>query len=385
MTAPTLYATLKFMNDLDNQVALQRNLDSVVEALNNLVSQPAHPQHQSSLATALQAFTEATAKLSSAITPAQMTLITEMGGNEFFDSALGDRIRTSIEKNAMTPAVARDFAQDIATRRTAFMEIVRGTMNGLQKLNIKQAQLPPGSADLAFLVPREIFKNHLDALAKELAFFNRLLQQINEGATGSTEPIPVGTLSSSIPMIGLDPGLKVVELLATIIVKFLEAWEKIGKIRKMRNEMADMGITGPPVEHLTKTIKTTIDEVVEESTEIVLVSYSGDAGRRNELKNGLSRDTRRLFGQIERGLTVEFHVNPKSDGTEDQKKMLDRVAQVSRQLKFPEPAREPMLLESGELLEDDEPAGEVIMKRTTRKTTKKQTTIEEVPGEGKQN
>src|SRR5437868_5232166 len=82
----------------------------------------AHPQYHRSLATALQTFSGATDKLATAITPAQMVLLSEMGGNEFFDPALGERIRTSIEKNAMTPAVARDFAQDIATRRTAFME-----------------------------------------------------------------------------------------------------------------------------------------------------------------------------------------------------------------------------------------------------------------------
>ncbi len=134
----------------------------------------------------------------------------------------------------MTPAVARDFAQDIATRRSEFMEVVRDTLSGLQKLNIKHAELVLGTADLAFLVPREIFKNHLDAFAKELSFINRLLQNISKGVTGSATPITLSTLSSSIPTIGLETGLKVIEVLANIVVKFLEAWERISKIRKVR-------------------------------------------------------------------------------------------------------------------------------------------------------
>jgi hypothetical protein len=83
---------------------------------------------------------------------------------------------------------------------------------------------------------------------------------------------------------------------------------------------------------------------------------------------------------------VEFHANPKPEGADgDQQKMLDRVIQISRQLKFPEPTREPMLLESGELLGDEEPSGDVLAKRTTtRKTTRKQTT-EEVPVDGSHN
>lgn len=96
-----------------------------------------------------------------------------------------------------------------------------------------------------------------------------------------------------------------------------------------------MGITAPPVEHLTGQITTTIDEVVEESTEFILVNYAGQAGRRNELQNALSKETGRLFGQIERGLSIEFHTNPSNDFDEETKKAIDSVRELRPQHDLP--------------------------------------------------
>jgi hypothetical protein len=53
-----------------------------------------------------------------------------------------------------------------------------------------------------------------------------------------------------MPTIGLEAGLKTIEVLAIIVNKFLEAWEKIAKIRRVKGELTEMGIAGPPVEHL---------------------------------------------------------------------------------------------------------------------------------------
>jgi hypothetical protein len=173
-------------------------------------------------------------------------------------------------------------------------------------------------------------------------------------------------------------------VLATIVNKFLEAWEKIAKIRKIRSELTDMGITGPPVEHLTEQITTTVEEVVEESTEMVLVTYTGDSGRKNELKSALARDTRRLLGQIERGLTIEFRAEPKEDGDDgSDQKSLANVAKLGREMIFPAASKEPILLESGEVLDGDLDNLNVVKKVVARRktTVKKETTKEQKPVE----
>jgi hypothetical protein len=369
MTVSKLYNALTFIVTLDDQLHLQSGLESIRDTLNNLVGAPAHPPHQNALASALSEFSKSAAKLATSITPSQAKTIAEMGGQEFFDASIAEKIKSAIAANAMTPTVARDIVQDLATRCGTFLDTVRSTLQGLRRLSFKQATLPAGSADLAFLIPRDLFDNHLGEFAKELTFISRLIQDVTEGVTGQTEAVKLESLSSSIPTITLGASLPAIAILATIVNKFLEAWERIRKIRSLRDELAEMGMKGTAIEELTEDVTTTVDEIVEESTKIVLVSYNGhDPGRKNELRTAVSQDVRRLFGQIERGLTVEFHAEPRKDANEDDRKALDTVAEISRQLEFPSVPSDPLLLGSGEILE-----GEI--RRTVAKKTSTTKTI----------
>ncbi len=186
-------------------------------------SSPAQPQHQSALATALAEFTKSADKLAMSITPSQVGEISEMGGAEFFDPKIADKIKASISTNAMTPSVARDYAQDLATRRAAFLANVTTTLQGLEKLNIKQVSLAAGAADLAFLIPIELFDDNLGAFAKELSFIIRLIQDVWEGVTGNPEQVRLESLSSSILTIALGASVAAIATLANIVNKFLDA------------------------------------------------------------------------------------------------------------------------------------------------------------------
>jgi len=157
-------------------------------------------------------------------------------------------------------------------------------------------------------------------------------------------------------------------MVGTVVNKFLDAWLKIEKIRKVRAELAEMGLKGTALNELTEQITTTVEEVVEESTTLVLAEYPGDAGRKNELKNAIREDTRRLFGQIERGLTVEFQVSKKAEeGDGANLKLLKDIQTLANTMKFPTVPKEPMLLESGEILEG------VIHTKHSKKTTTQRT------------
>jgi hypothetical protein len=175
MTIEKFYETLQFIDELNSSLKLQTHLEAIRETLNSLVSAPAHPQHQSSLASALTVFTEAANELRNLLTPSQMSSIAELGGEEFFDSSIAEKVKDAISTNAMTPSVARDFVQDLASRREQYLSKIKRTLTGLTDLGVSSRRLEPGDADLAFLIPRDLFKNELGLLAKELIFINRAM------------------------------------------------------------------------------------------------------------------------------------------------------------------------------------------------------------------
>jgi hypothetical protein len=369
MTSQKLYEILRFIDQLDERLDLQPELESVKTSLSNLVSQPAQPQYQSSLATALNGFSQAAAQLGESITPSQHKLIEAMGGGEFFDPLIAEKVKVSVQTNAMTPSVARDFVQELSKRRAAFLSTVRSALENLRALKITASALEPGSADLSFLIPRDIFDNQLSQFAKELTFISRLLQSFSEALTGEAEQVELEQLSSSTPTVALVASVPVIGALAFVVNKFLEAWEKIEKIRRIRAEVAEMGLKGAAIDEFTERIATTVEEVVEEATEVVLVKYSGLPERKNELANAIRQDTRRLFGQIERGLTVEFRAEPQENGNDKEQKALKDISDLARVMHFPEIAQEPMLLKGGEILEGEIQAVKLSKKTTTHKTT----------------
>jgi hypothetical protein len=369
MTTEKFYSILKYLDTLDKSLGLQASLDTVKEALSNLVSSPAQPQYQAALATALASFESAAGKLRESITPSQAASIKEMGGEEFFEPSIADKVKTSVQMNAMTPSVASEFVQQLASKRSTFLATVRSARQSLEKLGLRESGLESNSPDIAFLIPREIFKNHLGDFAKELTFISRLMRHFSEAITGETQPVELEQLSSSIPTVALLAPVAVIGAVATVVSKFLDAWEKIERIRKIRSELTEIGMKGKAVEELTEQITTTVDEVVEESTEIVVASYQGEAGRKNELSNAIRQDTRRLFGQIERGLAIEFRAQPKTGGDGENATALQNIADLSRKMEFPRVAQEPMLLENGEIIEGELHTVKHSKKTTTQKTT----------------
>ena len=170
-----------------------------------------------------------------------------------------------------------------------------------------------GSADVAFLIPRDLFNNQVGTFAKELVFINLLIRDCSEATTGKVESVDLKELSSSVPTVALAASARVVLALAKILNKFLDAWKRIEEIREVRGRLTKMGLKGVALEELTGQISTTVEEVVEESTSTLLIEYNGDSGRKNELSNALTQDMRRLFGQIERGLKIELHAEAKAD------------------------------------------------------------------------
>jgi hypothetical protein len=365
MTSQKLYEALQLMVDLDAKLKLQASLNQIRDNLANLASQQATPQIQTNLASGISAFSAGVHQLRSEITPTQFGTIAELGGEEYFDPSIADKIRDQIERNAMTPSVASGFVSDIANRRTAYLQTVNTTLNGLKSLLSAQppeADLAPGEA--AFTIPRELFENQLGKFSKELSFISLMMEHMSEAATGEIKPVELEYLASSLPVVAIGAELGLLTLLAKVINSFLDAWKKVEEIREIRERLKAVGAAGAASKEMDERIITTVEEVVEESTKLALSTYNGDGSRRNELANGLKVDLRRLFGQIEMGLTVEIRTNEPANADESNAPEMSALADLAKSLVFPAAAKMPMLLTSSEILE-----GEVSSKKVTTTTT----------------
>ena len=373
MTVERFYETLESLISLDSKLQFQELLESVSAALGNITAAPAQPTHQSTLATVIASLDEKSTLLSELLTPAQIEAISEIGGEEFFDPEISESIRNSISANPMTPSVARDFVSDLVSRRATFLSTVKQTLAGMKELGISSDKLATGSADLAFLIPRSLFKDELGSFAKELNYMHRLFMHLSESVTGKAEDARLETLASSTPTVALVASAPIIAVLAHAVNKFLEAWERVEKIRNVRAETKALGVGAKAVEELSKQITETVDRAIKESIEMILKENKSEHSRRNELENALRQDIRRLFGQIERGLVVQFRAVPNETANDTDKKALETISALSRSMIFPAVADSPLLLSDNEVLESDtnEAKAEKNKDGSTTKRTKK--------------
>jgi len=370
-------ATLDLMTSLDRSLQLQNWVDQIRDNLNNLANAPTQPAHQNALASALSSLSTASEKLASQLTPDQSRLIGELGGSPYFDPGLASRLKAEIAANAMTPSVPRDTVQRYSSERSNYIGTLNNTLAGLKALGIQGEELEPGTADVSFSIPGEIFKNDLGDFAKEITFLDRLLGHLAEALSDDAQEIRLEGLSSSTPTVAVTAGIKVIASLADLVSKFLTAWEKVEQYREARQKLTELGLSQKALEEVSDQITTTIEEVVEESVEVIVAGFATDEARKNELRNALTQDTRRLFGQLERGLTIQFRAKPKEEAEGEEAAALSTIQEASQSLNYPPIQIEPILLASETVVEGDVPVFKYVKKTASKKTTTK--TAAELP------
>ena len=373
MNVQNLFETLDALECLNTDLALQTRLEAISANLESLVLEPANTAHQSALALSLKQFQEATETLHNKIWPSRKELIKEIGGSDYFDPGMYGQISTIISQNAMTPSVARDFVRKLAKDRAAFLAVVTSTKQGISRLGVQGKPEEQPQAEMAFLIPRDLFDNHLGDLAKELQFINRLVLDFSEAVTGQSAPVEVHRLSSSIPTISLAADLSVMLLIGNIVKKFLDAWKTVEEIREIREKLRRIGMGNEATEtELTNKIKKTISDVVDQTIGETMHTSPVDAGRKNELTIALKKDTLKLYSQIERGLNVEIRVNT-STHSEAANEVMDQLQSLSVKLQFPQVGGEPILLPPGDDDHDENHSGNsgASEKNTTPRKAKK--------------
>jgi len=96
--------------------------------------------------------------------------------------------------------------------------------------------------------------------------------------------------------------------------------------------------------------------------------YRGEAGRRNELANGVRAETKRLFAQIERGLQVQLRAEPDEDATAEDRSAFQALDTLGKSLQYPSVTGKPMLLSDGLIIE-----GDIVVRQVTKRTETKRT------------
>lgn len=352
MNSARLLELAKQLSQADSEHGVQSGLNGLNSAINQLVSQPTDPQFQQMYAQSLMDLARAEAKMRATFDPSILPQIKELKGEQFFLTDIAQKVEEWNAQNALSPAVVQQNISRILTERQEYLNVLGQISKDLQTVGFHENQLKPGDAEVGFLLPRQLFHNHLDELTKELGVINKIIRIFSEIATGGPEPVIVRQISTSDPLFFFCLQAGTVLAIGRAFNWALDVWKKIEEIRKVRAEIEKLNISN--ASEVTNALDKNIDNEIKRSRELEVNSriegLEEAVGRKQEQRAGLEWALDSILARVERGMRVEIKFLPPEkldtkDEDSEQKRdsTYSEIQAIIPKLVFPSIATNPVL------------------------------------------
>ena len=291
-------------------------------------------------------------KMVATFEPTQVDLFAEIGADKFFFSDIPANISQSIQDNPITPVITRDYLANLLTERQAYLDEINQLRGNLEKIGIGVEAPDKVTAEIGFLIPRDLFQNQFDEFIEHLELINRIIREFSETATGSAQKINVRQISTSDPIIFFGLDAQTIAMIAGAVTWALHTWLQAEQIKKVRNEASKITVfKNSDLKVFDDKIKKTIEAETEKKVEELLAIAKDKASRTtNEKRTHLTWTLEALLALVERGLKVEVRLllpPPPEDAEEGQKTKVPsefkQVEEIIPQLVFPHMEGEPIL------------------------------------------
>jgi hypothetical protein len=299
-------------------------LSQLRDALTRQVSEPANADLQTAVASARSALADALrAGATSEFNARWRELVEEMG----IDFLLPEEMLTKLDdlflQNQVTPQVISEAISAMSEEVASTIEHLRNLTTTLELLNLRSSALGPGEFEAAVVIPRREVDNSLGALGREFEDLEQLIRPFVEAADGSPPPVEVRQIASSnfVAVVCMLPGAAL--LLSKAIDGVLAVYERVLKIRKLRQELTDAGLKADTVDAIetdaTEMVDREVPSIVREVVEGA-AALPTDDGRRNEIEVAITKSVRGIAKRIDHGyrMTVRAGPAPEPDEVDDE-------------------------------------------------------------------
>ena len=349
MNASRLREITELLLQREQKFGIQQLLNELNSYIANLAANPQDPGTQTNFANGFDKLTAAMSGMMDSFQPAQVKLLEEIGADKFFTTNLPAQISAWIKENPMTPAVTQQKIAKLAGDRSAFIEDITQVRDRLKKLKIEAVNLPAGTAEIGFLIPRDLFHNQFDELIKELGALNYIMRAISEVATGKTQPIEVRQISTTDPQFFFGLDAPTIVTLGAIVTWALAQWKQVEEIRKLRSETSknDAFTEKEIKEFFDAKIEKNIREAIDAKATELLDTSQGTHSPQKHTEIAWAIES--VLARVERGVTVEIRfvppaTNADADGPPDPNvPQFSEIEKTAKALVFPEPDRTPIL------------------------------------------
>jgi hypothetical protein len=343
MHTSRLRAIAHFLLSTDTKLEITPMLNQLSTSLNNLVSNPTHQPFQADYANTTDRLSKAVSKMNASFEPFQAKAIEELKGQKYFLEDFSTEFKSLLQENPATPTIARDKINQFISVRNQYLDTLRILDAKLEEVGVKTLDFAVDEqAEIGFLIPRQMFSNHLDQLIIELRKINRILRAFSELEIGSPEPIELRSISTSDPLFSFGLNMAVILAVGKTVKWALGVWREVEDIRLVRAQTQKLSsFTSEEVEGIYGTkIKTHVENAIQSKLLELFADKTGSS-RKHEQETDLKFALGYILAGIERGLTIEIrHLPPPKSSAAEQETgekldTLRTVATLAKELVFP--------------------------------------------------
>lgn len=347
MNAERLNSIVTALLESEKTNGIQKALENLNNNLANLVGQPQHGDIQKSSANALNQLEIQLDKFFDSLEPADKELLREIDGWDFFAPDTAKVFREKFERAGPTPAVLHQDVQAFQNRRNEYLNSLKAIRDNFKKLNIGSEQLKAGEAELSVLIPRDIFKNELVGLKKEIGTLIFVIRAFSQIAHSAPPSIQVNQISTSNPnfWLGLDP--ETVKNIGSTITWLLGTIKSLGDIRKLIRELTAKGADEEDVKAFEAKEEARIEKLIDARVAEMMKEYKGPPTQQHQVAGELKLSINILQERIENGVLIYVRALPppkaadapiNADGspTTPQEAQIAEIEAIAKQLVYPE-------------------------------------------------
>ncbi len=291
-----------------------KELQSLQNSLQALVANPADPNSQSNVAAARVSLeTQLRSGQLDELNPRWRDLLTEMGLDVVLPNELLGRLSEILGQIDLTPQVAHDGVAELVTQVNAAKLQMSNLVDAFDHLGISSSALAPGEFEAAVLIPRNEVGNGLAELGQEFKDLETLIRPFVEVEDGSPPPLQVRQIASSdfLTLVALTPGAAL--LLSKAVDGVLSVYERVLKIRKLRNELGDSGLEDATIETIERDATNMVEREIPLIVQQVMAgaaNLTADEGRQNEIEIALTRSVAGIARRVDHGFRMTVRAGP---------------------------------------------------------------------------
>lgn len=361
MNAERLHVIAKAVRKDLKDTRIVSNLQSLIAALNNLVSTPTDVSFQKEVSQARETLASSLSNSASNSYGATWEqVLEETDIRDRLGSQLLERIEAVFLANDLTPAVAAEELGVIQSDVTELQDAVASLIKSFSNLRIPDEELEPGDSEVGILIPRGFVGEKLEGLGKELVELHKIFGVFAEIADGSRPGFEVRSISSSDFGIFIATTLSTAACIGIALEKVIAAYKNLLEIKKLRQQMLDQKVPEAALEGIETWANSYIEDEIRRIDQELLKEFlkkGEDKARKNELSIELESSMRKIAKRIDRGFNIEVRVEPllppEGEGepsAEDVRnnELLDSILKARENMRYLRPEGEPILsLEDG--------------------------------------